>query len=164
MLPQLETVHRLSSLEKAVVDMRSEMRRFGSNTEKLLCPGDRLLARIDTREGPSGDPEGRTIGFGIEEMWVWLPASGLVAAAFGVAVAPLATRLRGLYLAIVTLGLVFIGEHVFREWSDLTGGAGVDGAGAECVIAIFVRHRCVLSRTVAAGAATRSPSCSRPPS
>ena len=40
-------------------------------------------------------------------------------------VAPLATRLRGLYLAIVTLGLVFIGEHIFREWSDLTGGAGV---------------------------------------
>ena len=63
-------------------------------------------------------------------MWVWLPASGLVAAAFGVAVAPLATRLRGLYLAIVTLGLVFIGEHVFREWSDLTGGAGVGRSAA----------------------------------
>ena len=61
MLPQLETVHRLSSLEKAVVDMRSEMRRFGSNTEKLLCPGDRLLARIDTREGPSEAPEGRPV-------------------------------------------------------------------------------------------------------
>ena len=40
-------------------------------------------------------------------------------------IAPLATRLRGLYLAIVTLGLVFIGEHIFREWTDLTGGAGV---------------------------------------
>lgn len=78
----------------------------------------------------SGDPEGRTIGFGIEEMWIWLPVSGLVAAAFGVAVAPLATRLRGLYLAIVTLGLVFIGEHVFREWSDLTGGAGVGRSAA----------------------------------
>ncbi len=78
----------------------------------------------------SGDPEGRTIGFGTEEMWIWLPASGLVAAAFGVAVAPLATRLRGLYLAIVTLGLVFIGEHVFREWSDLTGGAGVGRSAA----------------------------------
>jgi len=78
----------------------------------------------------SGDPDGRTIGFGIQEMWVWLPAAGLVAAAFGVAVAPLATRLRGLYLAIVTLGLVFIGEHVFREWSDLTGGAGVGRVAA----------------------------------
>ena len=73
----------------------------------------------------SGDPDGRTIGFGITNILVWLPAAGLVAALAGVLVAPLATRLRGLYLAIVTLGLVFIGEHVFREWSDLTGGAGV---------------------------------------
>ncbi|MDP3894694.1 branched-chain amino acid ABC transporter permease [Nocardioides sp.] len=73
----------------------------------------------------SGDPEGRTIGLGITSMLVWLPAAGLVAALAGVLVAPLATRLRGLYLAIVTLGLVFIGEHIFREWHDLTGGAGV---------------------------------------
>jgi branched-chain amino acid transport system permease protein len=73
----------------------------------------------------SGDPDGRTIGFGITNILVWLPAAGLVAGIAGVVVAPLATRLRGLYLAIITLGLVFIGEHVFREWSDLTGGAGV---------------------------------------
>lgn len=78
----------------------------------------------------SGDPEGRTIGFGITNILVWLPAAGLVAAVMGVLVAPLATRLRGLYLAIITLGLVFIGEHVFREWSDLSGGAGVGREGA----------------------------------
>ncbi len=82
----------------------------------------------------SGDPDGRTIGFGIEEMWVWLPAAGIVAAVFGVIVAPIATRLRGLYLAIVTLGLVFLGEHVFREWSALTGGAGVGRSAAEPVL------------------------------
>lgn len=73
----------------------------------------------------SGDPDGRTIGFGITFLPVWLIAAGSVAALAGVIVAPLATRLRGLYLAIVTLGLVFLGEHVFKEWSDLTGGAGV---------------------------------------
>jgi branched-chain amino acid transport system permease protein len=73
----------------------------------------------------SGDPDGRTIGFGITNILVWLPAAGLVAGVAGVLVAPLATRLRGLYLAIVTLGLVFIGEFVFGEWSDLTGGNGV---------------------------------------
>lgn len=78
----------------------------------------------------SGDPEGRSIGFGITNMLVWLPAAGLVAAAAGVLIAPLATRLRGLYLAIVTLGLVFIGEHLFREWTELTGGAGVGRAAA----------------------------------
>lgn len=82
----------------------------------------------------SGDPDGRTIGFGITEMLVWLPAAGLVAALFGVVVAPIATRLRGLYLAIVTLGLVFLGEHVFREWRDLTGGAGVGRTAAEPVL------------------------------
>ncbi|MQA09059.1 MAG: branched-chain amino acid ABC transporter permease [Pseudonocardiaceae bacterium] len=73
----------------------------------------------------SGDPDERTIGFGITNLLVWLPAAGLVAALFGVLVAPLATRLRGLYLAIVTLGLVFLGEHIFKEWSSLTGGPGV---------------------------------------
>lgn len=73
----------------------------------------------------SGDPDGRTLGYGVTNILVWLPAAGLAAAAAGVLVAPLATRLRGLYLAIVTLGLVFVGEHIFREWSDLSGGAGV---------------------------------------
>jgi len=73
----------------------------------------------------SGDPDGRTLGFGVTSILVWLPAAGLVAAVAGALVAPLATRLRGLYLAIVTVGLVFLGEHIFKEWSDVTGGAGV---------------------------------------
>jgi branched-chain amino acid transport system permease protein len=79
----------------------------------------------------SGDPDGRTIGLGVTNILVWLPAAGLVAALAGVLVAPLATRLRGLYLAIVTLGLVFIGQHIFNEWSSLTGGVGVGREAAE---------------------------------
>lgn len=73
----------------------------------------------------SGDPNGRTLGLGMTNILVWLPAAGLVALIAGVIVAPLATRLRGLYLAIVTLGLVFIGEHIFSEWASITGGLGV---------------------------------------
>ncbi|MFI7133795.1 branched-chain amino acid ABC transporter permease [Nonomuraea sp. NPDC050153] len=73
----------------------------------------------------SGPVDGERLGLGLAEIWIWLPAAGLVAAAAGVLVAPLATRLRGLYLAVVTLGLVFLGEHVFKEWQDLTGGPGV---------------------------------------
>jgi branched-chain amino acid transport system permease protein len=73
----------------------------------------------------SGDPDGRVLGFGVTSLPVWLLASGLVAGLAGLVVAPLAVRLRGLYLAIVTLGLVFLGEHVFREWTSLTGGPGV---------------------------------------
>jgi branched-chain amino acid transport system permease protein len=73
----------------------------------------------------SGDPHGRTLGYGVTNLLVWLPAAGVVAALAGVIVAPLATRLRGLYLAIVTLGLVFIGTYMFEEWDQLTGGPGV---------------------------------------
>lgn len=73
----------------------------------------------------SGDPDGKVLGFGVTFLPVWLLAAGLAAALAGVLVAPLATRLRGLYLAIVTLGLVFLGEHIFKEWDSLTGGPGV---------------------------------------
>ncbi len=78
----------------------------------------------------SGDPDGRTLGFGVNNILVWLPAAGLVAGLAGVLVAPLATRLRGLYLAIVTLGLVFIGGYIFETWSELTGGPGVGRTAA----------------------------------
>jgi len=73
----------------------------------------------------SGDPESRTLGFGIDNMLIWLPAAGIAAGLAGVIVAPLATRLRGLYLAIVTLGLVFVGEYILTEWDGLTGGPGI---------------------------------------
>jgi branched-chain amino acid transport system permease protein len=69
----------------------------------------------------SGDPDGRVVGYGVTEVPVWLLAAGLVAAVAGGLVAPLAVRLRGLYLAIVTLGLVFIGQFLFREWTTLAG-------------------------------------------
>ena len=58
----------------------------------------------------------------------------LVAAICGAIVAPLATRLRGLYLAIVTLGLVFIGEYFFGEWTELSGGTNVGRDAAEPVL------------------------------
>ncbi|HET8680559.1 MAG TPA: branched-chain amino acid ABC transporter permease [Micromonosporaceae bacterium] len=73
----------------------------------------------------SGDPDGRRIGFGIENLLVWLPAAGIAAALAGALVAPLAIRLRGLYLAIVTLGLVFVGGYVLSEWESLTGGPDI---------------------------------------
>jgi len=53
---------------------------------------------------------------------LWIPAAGLVAAALGALVGPMALRLRGLYLAIVTLGLVFIGQHVLLNSPGISGG------------------------------------------
>jgi branched-chain amino acid transport system permease protein len=82
----------------------------------------------------SGDPDGRRLGFGVENILIWLPAAGLAAALAGVIVAPLATRLRGLYLAIVTLGLVFVGEYLLTEWVELTGGPGIGRQAATPVL------------------------------
>lgn len=53
---------------------------------------------------------------------IWIPAAGLAAAACGLLVGPTALRLRGLYLAIVTLGLLFIGQHLFFNLDGITGG------------------------------------------
>ncbi len=58
-----------------------------------------------------GESTSQVWGWGLP-VWLWLPGAGVVAAAVGVAVAPVAVRLRGLYLAIVTLGLVFVGIHL----------------------------------------------------
>ena len=54
---------------------------------------------------------------------VWIPAAGVVAAVFGAFIGPTALRLRGLYLAIVTIGLVFIGQHLFVNVPSITGGS-----------------------------------------
>lgn len=53
---------------------------------------------------------------------VWLPVAGLIGALVGVLVGPFALRLKGLYLAIVTIGLVFLGEHLFLNVRSITGG------------------------------------------
>jgi branched-chain amino acid transport system permease protein len=55
---------------------------------------------------------------------LWLPAAALVAGVLGGLVGPTALRLKGLYLGIVTIGLIFIGQHVFVNVSFLSGGPG----------------------------------------
>lgn len=54
--------------------------------------------------------------------WLALPAGGLVAAAIGLLVGPFALRLQGLYLAIVTVGLLFLVDHLLRNGLDLAYG------------------------------------------
>jgi branched-chain amino acid transport system permease protein len=80
---------------------------------------------------PTGE---RLLGFGIDNVLIWIPLAGLVAAIVGAIVAPLATRLRGLYLAIVTLGLVILGEHIFREARTITGGVGTGRRGPQATL------------------------------
>ncbi len=53
---------------------------------------------------------------------LWLLGAGALGTLIGAAVGPFALRLRGNYLAIVTLGLLFLGQHVFRNLRGVTGG------------------------------------------
>ncbi|MCD9625608.1 branched-chain amino acid ABC transporter permease [Rhabdothermincola salaria] len=64
--------------------------------------------------------------FGGQQGWpmlLWLPMAALIGGALGALIGPVALRLHGNYLAIVTLGLLFLGEHIFIEWDSVTGGS-----------------------------------------
>lgn len=61
------------------------------------------------------------IGLGLSFL-IWLPAAGIVAALAGALIGPTALRLKGFYLGIVTLALVFIGIYLFKNLPNLTGG------------------------------------------
>ena len=69
--------------------------------------------------------------FGGEEglpVWIWFPLAALIGGVIGGFVGPFALRLRGNYLAIVSVGLLFIGLHVWNNFESVTGGtAGVSG-------------------------------------
>ncbi|HZS82594.1 MAG TPA: high-affinity branched-chain amino acid ABC transporter permease LivM [Stellaceae bacterium] len=61
----------------------------------------------------------RTFGFGF---WEALPLAGAFAASFGIILGFPVLRLRGDYLAIVTLGFGEIIRIVLTNWSNVTGG------------------------------------------
>ena len=69
---------------------------------------------------PSG-PFETGAGLGLSFL-IWLPAAGIVAALLGAIIGPTALRLKGFYLGIVTLALVFIGQYFFTNASKITGG------------------------------------------
>ncbi len=53
---------------------------------------------------------------------LWIIAVVVIGAAAGLLVEPLALRLKGVYQIVLSLGLIFIGQYIFVNWSDLTGG------------------------------------------
>lgn len=65
---------------------------------------------------------------------LWLAAAALAGALVGGVIGPFALRLRGSYLAIITLGLVFLGQHVFENWDSVTGG--LTGRSVEAPVAL----------------------------
>lgn len=73
-----------------------------------------------------------TAYLGGEQGWPFLAYLAFAAALgllLGAVIGPFALRLRGNYLAVVTIGLVFLGEHVFLNWDSVTGG----GTGASTI-------------------------------
>ncbi len=57
----------------------------------------------------------------------WPPLIGMTAGVVlagvaGLIFSPIAARLRGIYLGVASLGLVFIGQHVLNSWTTVTGG------------------------------------------
>lgn len=101
---------------------------LGAYTAAVLGGVEQTRQAVDA----AGNTVTQTVLLGYHlDMIIWLPAAGLVAALAGLLVAPVATRLRGMYLAFVTVGLVFLGEHIFREATTVTGGAGVGRPTAE---------------------------------
>lgn len=71
--------------------------------------------------------------FGTEQEWplfLWLPMAAIIGGLIGTFIGPFALRLRGHYLAIITLGLLFVGLHVFENWESVTGGGAGVGISA----------------------------------
>lgn len=69
--------------------------------------------------GPTDDE--RVIGFGIDPT-LSLIGAVLITAALGLAFAPVAARLRGIYLGVASLALVFLGLYFGQAAEELTGG------------------------------------------
>jgi branched-chain amino acid transport system permease protein len=62
--------------------------------------------------------------------WLALPVGGIIASLFGLLLGAPTLRLRGDYLAIVTLGFGEITRIVLNNWDELTGGPnGIMGIG-----------------------------------
>jgi|MDTC01.1.fsa_nt_gb branched-chain amino acid transport system permease protein len=61
------------------------------------------------------------LSFGLP-FWLCIPISGILAALVGLMIGPFALRLEGLYLAIVTIGLMFLVQHVLRNGLDMAYG------------------------------------------
>ncbi|WP_432194567.1 branched-chain amino acid ABC transporter permease [Streptomyces sp. bgisy027] len=68
-----------------------------------------------------GDPAGQEAGLGLPPA-VALVLAGVVAAVAGGLFSPISGRLRGIYLGLATIGLVFLARHLMVNLETLTGG------------------------------------------
>ncbi|GAA1096664.1 branched-chain amino acid ABC transporter permease [Kitasatospora arboriphila] len=71
--------------------------------------------------GASGSGPSRLTGLGLPPLLALVLAIALAGAA-GAVFSPIAGRLRGMYLGVATLALVFLGQHVMLNSRSVTGG------------------------------------------
>jgi branched-chain amino acid transport system permease protein len=63
----------------------------------------------------------RTRGLGLPT-WIAMVGAVLIAALLGLAFAPVAGRVRGVYLGVATLSVVYFGLYAGQRWTSLSGG------------------------------------------
>lgn len=80
-----------------------------------------------------GKPGNTVWGFELD-LAIVLPLAIAVPAVLGLLLGPIASRVRGLYLAVLTLGLLMLGEHIFKIATPITGGQGVGRGVAEEIL------------------------------
>nr|WP_245757596.1 branched-chain amino acid ABC transporter permease [Amycolatopsis xylanica] len=78
--------------------------------------------------GPTGDP--RVTGLGLSPELALIGAV-VISALLGLAFAPVSGRLRGIYLGVASLSLVFLGLYLGQSAEKLTGGTSTGRAPAQ---------------------------------
>jgi len=76
----------------------------------FLAGGEKLGGGLDSPAGAQLPP------------WLAMILAVLLAGALGALFSPIAGRLRGIYLGLASIGLVFIGQHVLFNAKGITGG------------------------------------------
>jgi branched-chain amino acid transport system permease protein len=71
--------------------------------------------------GGTGTPSSAPGGLGLPPLLAAILAV-LLAGLAGLAFSPIAARLKGIYLGLASIGLVFIGQHIMQNASGITGG------------------------------------------
>ena len=76
----------------------------------FLAGGEKLGGGLDSPAGAQLPP------------WLAMILAVLLAGVLGALFSPIAGRLRGIYLGLASIGLVFIGQHILFNAKDITGG------------------------------------------
>ncbi len=97
---------------------------FGIGAYVATALGPHMHSEIDAALGQL--PVGLDVIAGNAQGWplvLGLLLAGLCSGFVGLLLAPAAIRLSGIYLAIVTMGMIFAAQYLFIHWDWLTGGA-----------------------------------------